>query len=108
LAAKIGIGAGIPAALAIGLGIGFLLFRRRKKKDATFKVTTLDSGSPYSPDQNHKSYRTNGNFYGSNLNEAPPKSPVEMAPRRGESYYAPQHNHVPRQSPEVVTVRYEM
>ncbi|KAH7074381.1 hypothetical protein BKA63DRAFT_512940 [Paraphoma chrysanthemicola] len=114
LAAKIGIGAGIPAALAIGLGIGFLLFRRRKKKDETFQVNNLGSGSPYSPSPKQNIYANNGHYYGSNLNEAPPKSPVEIAPRQGESYYMPQHNHapqvnqVPRQSPEVVTVRYEM
>jgi hypothetical protein len=42
LAAKIGIVVGIPAVLAIGLGLGFLLFRRRKK-DATSSVAPLDS-----------------------------------------------------------------
>jgi hypothetical protein len=104
LAAKIGIGAGIPAALAIGLGVGFLLFRRRKK-DATSSVASLD---PYPSDQNQDPYQTKGSYYGSNLNEAPCQSPVEMAPQRGQSYYLPQHNPAPKQSPEAVPVRYEM
>jgi hypothetical protein len=109
LAAKIGIGAGIPAALAIGLGVGFLLFRRRKK-DTISGNASLDSRLPYPSNQNQIPYQTKANLYGSTLNEAPPKSPVEIAPQRGESYYrfVPQPNHVPRQSSEVNPVRYEM
>jgi hypothetical protein len=107
LAAKIGIGAGIPAALAIGLGFGFLLFRRRKK-EATSRIAPVDAGSHYPSDQNYAPYQTKGHFYGSNLNEAPVRSPVEMAPPRGESYYMPQHNHMPKKTPEDVPVRYEM
>jgi hypothetical protein len=104
LSAKIGIGIGIPAVLAIGLVLGLLLFRRRKK-DATSSVAPLDSNPS---DESQDTYQTKGYYYGSDLNEAPCKSPVEMAPRRGESYYVSQHNPAPRQSPKAIPVRYEM
>lgn len=77
--AKIGIGVGILIALALCLGAGLFLFRRRKK------IGNIAMAAPSYP---HNDYRhQNGSYYGSNLNEAPLKSPVEMG-QHGDSYVA--------------------
>ncbi|KAH8730316.1 hypothetical protein GQ44DRAFT_607070 [Phaeosphaeriaceae sp. PMI808] len=97
---KIGIGVGIPVALVLCLGAGLLLFRRRKK---------IDNIAMAAPPYPHNDYpHHNGSYYGSNLNEAPPKSPVEMG-QHGEPYVAC-HGCQAKQavSMNAEPVRYEM
>ncbi|KAH7355734.1 hypothetical protein BKA66DRAFT_429698 [Pyrenochaeta sp. MPI-SDFR-AT-0127] len=98
--AKIGIGVGIPVLLVLCLAASLLLFRRRKK---------IDNIAMAAPPCSHNGYPYhNGNYYGSNLNEAPPKSPVEIG-QHGESYVA-YHDRQAKQAVSMNTgpVRYEM
>lgn len=95
-------GVGIPIALILGLGAGFLLFRRRKKKDIGIVLPPYVTDD--SPVSEHR-YYSNGSYYGSNLNEAPPKSPVEMGHRGGDLMPAHQGG---RGAPDAATIRYEM
>ncbi|CAG5152514.1 uncharacterized protein ALTATR162_LOCUS2800 [Alternaria atra] len=71
LGAKIGLGVGIPVALILGLVAGWLLFRRHKKRDAVVHELPAVQTEQYK-------YYNNGSYYGSNMYEAPPKSPVEV------------------------------
>ncbi|KAF1355937.1 hypothetical protein EJ07DRAFT_157928 [Lizonia empirigonia] len=81
--AKIGIGIGIPAALAVGIGADFFLFRQHKKKSNIVISTTA---VPHTEYQHH-----GGGYHNSNVNEAPMKSPVELS-YYGDPYIA-YHNH---------------
>lgn len=74
--------------------------------DATAKAESLEF-APFCATKEHTqyAYKPEGHFYGSNLNEAPPRSPVEIAPQRGQSYYPP--NGLVHKT-EGVPVRYEM
>jgi hypothetical protein len=103
LGAKIGLGVGIPVALILGLVAGWLLFRRHKKRDVVHELPVVQS-------EQYKYYQ-DGNYYGSNINEAPPKSPVEMS----QTPYVQGHKGwggEPQGKPEFSTVsahtRYEM
>lgn len=71
--AKIGLGVGIPIALALGLAAEYFFLRQRRKKHKSPKLM-MESPNCMEHDQR---YHSSG-IYGSNLNEAPPKSPVEL------------------------------
>jgi hypothetical protein len=81
MGAKIGLGVGIPVALALGLVAGWLLFRRRKKRDGVAQEL------PAVETEQYKHYQ-NGNYYNASMSEAPLKSPVEM----GQTPYARGYN----------------
>ncbi|KAF1961884.1 hypothetical protein CC80DRAFT_401419 [Byssothecium circinans] len=98
--AKIGTGVGIPAALLVCLGAGFFLFRRHKQRRNIAAVAP-----PYPP--NDYQY-PDGSYYGSNSNDALPKSPVEMG--QPENPYVAYHDSQAKQSVGggAEPVRYEM
>lgn len=98
----VGIGVGILVVLVICFGAGLVLFRRRKNKR---KMKIFPVSSPY-PQIDYRN--NNGSYYGSNLNEAPPRSPVEMSHHRDS--FVPHHDRRDRQagSVEAEPVRYEM
>jgi uncharacterized protein YneF (UPF0154 family) len=101
LGVKIGLGAGIPIALVVGIGAGFFLFSRRKKKD--------DMNMAEAPPYRQHEYRQESNgYYGSNMAEAPAKSPVEMDPNGNP--FGTYRDHEGKRSPDgsVEPVRYEM
>ncbi|KAL1796096.1 hypothetical protein ACET3X_006320 [Alternaria dauci] len=106
LGAKIGLGAGIPVALMLGLVAGWLLFRRQRKRNA--KAHELPALQP----EQYKYYNNSfGGHYGSNMYEAPPRSPVEVGrqtPAHGFSTWEgqPQEKSVGLATPAMV--RYEM
>ncbi|KAI4934106.1 hypothetical protein J4E86_011488 [Alternaria arbusti] len=106
MGAKIGLGVGIPVALIIGLVVGWLLFRRHKKREVVHELPVVQ------PEQ-YKYYQ-HGSHYGSNLNEAPPRSPAEMSqtPYVGQGYKGwggePHENPKASPTPATVPVRYEM
>ena len=103
LGAKIGLGVGIPVALILGLAAGWLLFRRHKNADAALPYVAQEV--PANQTVQYKSYDS-GNCYGANLNEAPLKSPVEMA--QGFNRWGGEPQHKPATPPGAVPVRYEM
>lgn len=75
LAVKIGLGIGIPIALVLRLVIGWLLFRHRKRRDTAppYGLHEISAGQ----NMQYKHYNNEG-YYGSGINEAPLKSPVEI------------------------------
>ncbi|PSN60501.1 hypothetical protein BS50DRAFT_563610 [Corynespora cassiicola Philippines] len=100
MGAKIGIGVGIPVALFLCLGAGFFLSRRRRKRG---NIATVVPPYPHIDYRHH-----NGSYYGSNLNEAPQKSPVEIGQLR-DSYVAYHTRQVKQDmGTNAETVRYEM
>jgi hypothetical protein len=108
-AAKIGIGVGIPVALIAGLIAGWLLFRRRKKNDHATPsyvpdINQIESPTSQYPVADQYKYYNNGSYYGANMNEAPPKSPVEMDQTQRNGW----GGETAKPATEAVPVRYEM
>ncbi|CAN9372358.1 unnamed protein product [Alternaria sp. RS040] len=106
LGAKIGLGVGIPVALIIGLVVGWLLFRRQKKRNARIHELPAIQTEQYK-------YHNNGygGYYGANMYEAPPKSPVEVGrqtPAQGFNTWEGPPQEKPVDSATPAMVRYEM
>ncbi|KAF2134084.1 hypothetical protein P153DRAFT_419859 [Dothidotthia symphoricarpi CBS 119687] len=100
MGALIGVGVGILVMIILCVGAGFFWLRRRKRRRNVVNVL------PPSPKTDYR--QNNGSYYGSNLNEAPPRSPAEMGQDWGS--YAAHHDRQARQAREMSAepVRYEM
>jgi hypothetical protein len=108
LSHKLGLGVGVPAALVLGLMTGWLLFRRRRKRDS------LGHEVPASEMQTHESGKDGNpsNHGGINIHEAPRATIYEAPSNHPVAIGQPHKQNVGKWGGELdngpALIRYEM